>query len=139
MISPAQTQYSSEVGVTHGGTSKRQIRPVMYRHKRRFLRHMHLHVSDLDAVEHALLDDWARAMSQVTLLQDWLDWRGLVDEAGEPFPATKLYQGALVSARRCLAALQEHLARAHAAGTKDPLRDYLADSYAGNGDDGDAA
>jgi len=79
----------------HGGSSVAQIRPAARAQKRRFLRQVGLKASDLDGVALALLDNWARAQAKVQLLDAHFDEHGLLDEAGEPRPAAKIYFTAL--------------------------------------------
>lgn len=73
-----------ELSLTHGAKSERRWRPLAER-------------LEAAAVDHApwlarpafraALRSWAKAEAQATLVADWLDEHGLLDEDGEPRPA----------------------------------------------------
>ncbi|CAN5200007.1 hypothetical protein BH09ACT13_BH09ACT13_10370 [soil metagenome] len=116
----------------HGARSERQIAPVARAHKRRMLRQSGLRAGDLDGVGNALLDNWSRAQAKVSLLDDFFNVHGLVDEHGEPQPAARLYFTGLNSARLALARFSEHMSRRTP--SRDALSDYVIEAY-GNGDE----
>lgn len=52
---------------THGGYSQSRIRAVARAHKRRFLRHLGVRASDLDAVTRLQLDHYCRGCARLDL------------------------------------------------------------------------
>ncbi len=104
--------------------------------KRRLLRQLGLKASDMDGVGLALLDNWSRAQAKISLLDQYFDVKGFLDEEGAPNAAAKVYFTALNSARLAATRLSEHL---RVRGVKgETLEDYLIDNYGENGDEGAA-
>ena len=52
---------------THGAYSESRIRAKARAHRRRFLRHLGVRASDLDAITAAKLSHWARGQAQLDL------------------------------------------------------------------------
>jgi len=100
------------------------------------LRRNGLRLSDLDGIGVALLDGYARAQAKVILLDEHFEREGLLDDSGEPQPATRFYLGCLNSARHALTKLEAHL-RARRGDPVADLHAYLEANYAE--DDGEAA
>jgi hypothetical protein len=112
---------------THRATSDVAVRAVATSQKRRFLRQIGLRQADLEGIGLALLDSWARAQAKVELLDEHFVECGLLDDAGEPRPATRIYFTALNSARLALVRLQEHLRDRSDA---DPFAHYVIEADA---------
>lgn len=109
----------NENALSHGAYAPARIVRVARAQKRRFLAQAGLRANDLDGVSRALLDNWARAQAKVELLDRHFEERGgLLDDGGEPLPATRIYFTALNSARLALARLSERVGRLDA---DDPL------------------
>lgn len=123
-----------DAATRHGGQSENRIKAVARAHKRRFLRQTGLKITDLDGISLGLIDNWARAQSKVTILDEFFSEQGLVRD-GEIDPALRVYFTGVNSARMALGRLAEHLAKA---GTpKEDLDDYIDVTY-GNGQGADA-
>ena len=85
---------------------------------------------DLDGIALGLIDNWARAQSKVSILDQFFSEPGLVRE-GEVDPALRVYFTGVNSARMALGRLAEHLAKI--GGPADELGEYIDATY-GNGD-----
>jgi hypothetical protein len=96
----------------HGAFSERENRRLAVSCKRRLLRQVGLHASDLDGVGRALLDTWGRAQAKVEALDAFWDATGgFLDEEGTPRAGTAFYLSALNTAGRTAAKLSDHLAK----------------------------
>jgi hypothetical protein len=127
-LSRAQLEQRRRASTTHGAQSEPRVSAVATNQKRRLLRQIGLRVSDLEGIGLALLDNWARAQAKVELLDAHFAQHGLIDAAGEPSPATKLYFTALNSTRLALKLLEQNLVERHKA-KGGALSSYLRDNY----------
>jgi hypothetical protein len=94
-------------------------------HRRRFLRHAGLRASDLDAIEIAYLEGWARANARVDLF----------DTDDQP-RELKAYFSALNSARLSMTKLEQRMGqngRSPAKAKSKALRDHLEKNYGEGG------
>jgi hypothetical protein len=125
------------LALKHGATSERQIRPLARNHRRRLLRQIGTSARDLDPLGRGYLDQYARLMAKVELIDAYVDERGLLNAKGEPVPAMRLYVSLMNSARLALARLEGHLRILD----RDPLVELTAylSTKRDDADDDDAA
>jgi hypothetical protein len=129
-VSEAVVRQRTDAATRHGGQSENRIKAVARAHKRRFLRQTGLKIGDLDGISLGLIDNWARAQSKVTILDEFFSEQGLIRN-GEIDGALRVYFTGVNSARMALGRLAEHLAKAGEQ-TED-LDDYIDAAY-GNGE-----
>jgi hypothetical protein len=88
-VSEAVVEQRRNAATRHGGQSEHRIKAVARAHKRRFLRQTGLKIADLDGIALGLIDNWARAQSKVSILDEFFSEQGLVRE-GEVDPALRV-------------------------------------------------
>jgi hypothetical protein len=130
-ITTAVVQQRTEAATRHGATSKSRIRAVARAHKRRFLRQSGLRIADLDGIALGLIENWARAESKVSILDEFYAERGLV-HGGEVDPSLRTYFTGVNSARAALSKLADYLKDSDAS-RGETLEAYVEATY-GNGE-----
>jgi hypothetical protein len=97
------------VSLKHGATSERRISRRATREKRRALRQIGLRQSDLEALGRTLLQHWARRAAVLSLLDEYAEREGWIDDAGKPHGFATLYVQMLNAERRALKDLGVYL------------------------------
>jgi hypothetical protein len=136
-LTSKQLAQREAAAATHGAHSEAQIRPLARTQTRAFLRRNGLRGSDLDGVQRAYLDGWARAQSKIVLIDKHLAEHGLIRADGELQAVMKSYVSLVNTARLNMAKLEESL---HNRQDNDPqaaLNAYLEAKYTEEPDDGD--
>jgi hypothetical protein len=93
----------------HGATSELQIGRRSTVEKRRLLRQIGLRAADLDSVGRALLTNWSRAAAALSLMDEYAEREGWLDDEGNVRGFGRLYVSCLNAERLSLRALGEHL------------------------------
>jgi len=77
--------------------------------RRRFLTRSRITIGDLDGIQLAYLDQWARCQAAVELIDEYVAEHGLIRTDGSPQPAMSLYGTLSNSARHAMKALEASL------------------------------
>jgi len=97
------------LSLVRGATSERRISRRATVEKRRALRQIGLRQSDLEALGRTLLQSWARSAAVLSLLDDYAELHGWIDDAGKPHGFAALYVSMLNAERRALKDLGVYL------------------------------
>lgn len=126
-LSRLEVAQRREAPMRHGAASEVQIVRRATVEKRRLLRQIGLAQKDLESLGRALLTNWARAAAALSLLDEYAQREGWLDDDGNQRGFTRLYVSLLNSERLALKALGEYLRSQHRDDVGELIRKYGGD------------